>query len=318
MLRKVEWKGTHLLEGGTFSADDAVLIRMPDGKLTASTVDVFTPVVDDPYLYGQIAAANSLSDIYAMGGVPRFALSILGYPTHLYSSDTAAKILQGAVDKAWEAGVVVGGGHTIKSSEVIFGMAVVGDFPNGQVLAKGGARPGDVLLLTKAIGTGILSTALKSGLLPDSDRKRLGELMSTLNQKAAALASECGASGCTDVTGFGLLGHLGEVARQAGLQASLNSADVPLLEGVLDFARAGVVPGGTRRNLSFAADFVTFTDSVDEAMQLALADAQTSGGLLLAFSPENADRFVARCAQEGQEVVAIGAFEKGEACVRVS
>ena len=314
----MQWKGTHLLENGVFSADDAVLMRMPGGRLTACTVDVFTPVVDDPYVYGQIAAANSLSDIYAMGGTPRFALSVLGYPTNLYSPATAAQVLQGAVDKAWEGGVVLAGGHTIKSTDFIFGLAVLGDFPEDKVLTKGGARAGDVLVLTKPLGTGVLSTAIKRRLLPVAEADRLGQLMAALNDKAARLAVECRATACTDVTGFGLLGHLGEMCRESGLRAVVRAPDVPVLDGAARFARDGVVPGGSLDNLNYVADFVVFADSVEEHTRIILADAQTSGGLLVVLEPAQVDRFVSLCGKEEQMAVPIGFFEKGEAGIRVS
>lgn len=290
---------------------------MADGRLLASTVDVFTPVVDDPYEYGRIAAANSLSDIYAMGGEPRLALAILGYPPEHFGPDTPARIIQGAIDKCWEAGVVLGGGHTVKTSEVLFGLSVVGEFPSGRVLEKGGARPGDHLALTKPLGIGILTTAIKYGVLSEEQIARVIELMSTLNATAADIALAAGSCCCTDVTGFGFLGHLLEVCEASKLTVRVQADRVPLLAGTRELAARGVVPGGSRGNLEFVSDRTAFADSVDETTRFMLADAQTSGGLLVALADEPMQRFAKLCRDAGQFYAVVGTFEAGEAGIVV-
>jgi len=284
---------------------------MPDGKLVASTVDVFTPVVDDPYTYGLIAAANSLSDIYAMGGVPRFALSVLAYPPHLFSAPVPAAILQGAIDKCHEAGAVLAGGHTLRSSDFLFGLAVTGEFPQDRVLEKGGGRPGDALVITKPLGTGVLTTALKRGLLSPQDIEAISTQMASLNDKASRIGLACGATACTDVTGFGLLGHLLEMCDAGFVRARLRCSSVPLMARVKELASRDIVPGGTRSNLQFVAPRVTFAPAVPDVDRLVLADAQTSGGLLLALPNSSLQRFLDLCAQEHQECAVIGEFVDG-------
>ena len=318
MLRKIEWKGSENLFRGLHKDDDAVVAKMPDGRLLASTVDVFTPVVDDPYEYGRIAAANSLSDVYAMGGEPHLALAILGYPPQHFGPDTPARIIQGAIDKCWEAGVVLGGGHTVKTAEVLFGLSVVGDFPSGRVLEKGGARPGDHLVLTKPLGIGILTTAIKRGVLSGQRTTEVVELMSTLNRTAAGIAVEVEVECCTDVTGFGFLGHLLEVCEASGVDALVKAQDVPILEGARELAMQGVVPGGSKDNLAFAGKRTTFCDSVDQATRILLADAQTSGGLIVAVPEDALLRFGELCQEAGQFFCTVGRFKQGKGNVEVA
>ncbi len=306
-----------MLLHGIHKDDDAAVVRMPDGRLLASTVDVFTPVVDDPYRFGAIGAANSLSDIYAMGAVPRFALSVLGYPPKLFSPAMPAAVLQGAMDKAWEAGIPLAGGHSLRTSEVIFGLAVVGDFPSGRILEKGGARPADLLILTKPLGIGVLTTALKRGLLDADTIERITLSMSTLNDKASLAAVEAEATACTDVTGFGLLGHLLEMARASGCIATVESASVPFMPHATQHAERGVLPGGSLANLEFVRPSVEFSPSVLHETQVLLADAQTSGGLLIALPPERLATFQSACNRLGQEHWVIGCFEAGSAGIRV-
>jgi len=306
-----------MLPGGAYSDEDAVVVEMPDGRLLAATVDLFAPVVDDPYRFGRITAANSLSDIYAMGGTPRFALSILGYPPDVYGPDKPAKIIQGGVDAAWEAGVVLGGGHTIKSADVLFGLAVVGDYPEGKVLTKGGALPGDLLYLTKPLGSGILSTAIKRQLLSDEGRTSLTEVLSRMNAQASKVALACDAHACTDVTGFGFLGHLGEMAKASGLSVIVTAASVPLMDEAIEYARQDVIPKGSRKNLEFAGRFTRFHESVPSELRSVLADAQTSGGLLIAVSPESAPAFEKQCETAGQFHALVGEFRQGEPLIHV-
>ena len=306
-----------MLPGGAYSDEDAVVVQMPDGRLLAATVDLFSPVVDDPYQFGRITAANSLSDIYAMGGTPRFALSILGYPPEVYGPDKPAKIIQGGVDAAWEAGVVLGGGHTIKSADVLFGLAVVGDFPEGKVLTKGGALPGDLLYLTKPLGSGILSTAIKRQLLADESRASLTEVLSRMNAGVSKVALACDVHACTDVTGFGFLGHLGEMVKASGVTAVITAASIPILDEALEYARQDVIPQGSRKNLDFARRYTRFHESVPSELQSVLADAQTSGGLLIAVSAESAPSFEERCETAGEFHALVGEFRQGDPLIDV-
>lgn len=318
MLRGIEWKGSHLLYKGQHEHDDAVVVRMPDGRLMCSTVDVFTPVVDDPYLYGQVAAANSLSDIYAMGGVPRFALSILGYPPDRFRPHTPSRIIQGAIDKAWEAGVVLGGGHTIKSTDVIFGLAVVGDFPDGNVLEKGGAAAGDLLAITKPLGIGVLTTAIKRQKLSAEETDEVVGQMVTLNNTASRIAAKTGAKSCTDVTGFGMLGHLSEMVQASEVAVRIFADRVPFLDRAYELAVEGVIPGGSRDNLKFVEPVTRFADTISQEMKLLLADAQTSGGLLVAVPPSQRQNFLELCRQQEQFAAFIGHFEAGEPLIIVA
>lgn len=313
----MEWKGSEQLFQGLHKDDDAVVATMADGRLVVATVDVFTPVVDDPYLYGQIAAANSLSDVYAMGGVPRFALSVLAYPPDRYSPKTPAAILQGAVDKAWEGGAVLGGGHTVKTTEVLFGLAVMGEFPEGNVLEKGGAQEGDLLVLTKPLGIGILTTALKRQILSPELRELVAVEMATLNALAGKMAAESNVNACTDVTGFGLLGHLSEMASASNLGVTVDAAAVPLLPQARELAEQGVIPGGSKANLKFISPVTDFDDSVDETARYLLADAQTSGGLMMALPAADLTDFGARCNDAGQFFAVIGEFGGAEPRIRV-
>jgi selenide,water dikinase len=314
----MEWKGAERLYRGLHADDDAVVLQMPDGRLVAATVDVFTPVVDDPYLYGQVAAANSLSDIYAMGGEPRLALSVLGYPPDLFGPETPHRIIQGAIDKCWEAGAVLGGGHTVKTTEVLFGLSVMGDFPEGRVLEKGGARPGDLLVLTKPLGVGVLTTAIKRQRLSTEGIDRVVAQMAALNGPASRIAVATGVVCCTDVTGFGMLGHLCEmVDASPGVGVRIEAASVPLLPESRELAAEGLIPGGSRANLKFVTPKVDFAPSVDEISRILLADAQTSGGLLIAVPKAALPDFQSRCADAGQLQAVIGTFVPGDGRVTV-
>ena len=291
---------------------------MPDGRVLASTVDIFTPVVDDPHTYGAIAAANSLSDLYAMGARPVFGLSILGYPPDLLSPYTAAGIIQGAIDKSWEAGVVVAGGHTIKTTEIMFGLSVVGEVNPDELMTKGGARPGDLLVLTKPLGIGLLTTALKRGMLEKEEVDAVVFEMMTLNRTAAEIAVECKVRACTDVTGFGFLGHLGEMVRASKLRANVSIAAVPALGRSLALASDGVIPGGTLANLEFSKGLAHFDPAVPYEKRVLLADAQTSGGLILAVPPGSYEQFEELCNQQGQTFQLVGSFENGEPGIDIS
>lgn len=284
------------------------------------TVDFFTPIVDDPYTYGQIAASNSLSDVYAMGGLPVTAMNVVGVPLEHLSLDDVNQILKGGADKIAEANCVLAGGHTVQNPEPLYGLSVTGLVHPDRLITNAGASVGDVLVLTKPIGTGILSTATKRGI----DLGELGDrsiaLMATLNTPGAVLGERGLVKGGTDVTGFGLLGHLGAVARESGVTARINHAKVPAIDPrVLELIEGGCVPGGTKANLEAARETTHFADTVPDAVRLLLADAQTSGGLLLSVAPANLDDVLqvlrdesAPCAEVIGEMV-----EQGENAIEV-
>ena len=294
---------------GVETSDDAAVYKLSDDLAVVETVDFFTPIADDPYDFGAISAANSLSDIYAMGARPLFALNIVGFPSNRLPVEVLHRILQGALDKATEAGVSVIGGHTVDDTEPKYGMAVTGVVHPDRVLTNAAARPGDQIVLTKPIGTGIIATAVKRGLADEATTRQAIALMATLNRDAAEAMAAVGVSACTDVTGFGLLGHLREMTAGAGLDAVIYADRVPMLEAARTFAGAGVVPGGTRDNLVFVEPHVDWGEDVSEVQKLILADAQTSGGLLIAVSQERLEALLAALAERGVAGAAhIGAF----------
>jgi len=273
---------------GVDTSDDAAVYRIDDHTAIVQTVDFFTPIVDDPYQFGRIAAVNSLSDIYAMGGKPLFALNVVGFPSNRLPMEVLYQILQGAQSVAEQAGIAIIGGHTVDDTEPKFGLAVTGIIHPQKVITNSAAKPGDVLILTKPIGTGILSTALKQGLLSDSQTELLTNTMSTLNKNAAGAMMKAGAHACTDITGFGLIGHLGEMMKGSNCSAKISCDRIPLLPDVLNFAAAGVIPGGSRDNFAFTSPFTIYHEGITELQKLILNDAQTSGGLLIAVSDANA------------------------------
>ncbi len=284
---------------GTETADDAAVYRLSDEVAIVQTVDFFTPIVDDPYWFGAISAANSLSDIYAMGAKPLFALNIVGFPSNRLPMQVLEQILRGALDKAAEAGVSVIGGHTVDDTEPKFGLAVTGVVHPDRVLRNSTARPGDALVLTKPLGTGIISTAVKRGLADEATAQQAAELMAALNRAAAEAMLEVGAHACTDITGFGLLGHLREMAAGSGVDVTMRAGVVPILPATWTFAGADVVPGGTLNNLTHVVPHVTFAPEVARATQLILADAQTSGGLLISLPAERAGLLLAALRARG-------------------
>jgi selenide,water dikinase len=271
----------------------------PGGPTLVQTVDFFTPIVDDPYTYGQIAAANALSDIYAMGGRPLTALAIAGFPQSDFDPAIIKAVFAGGFDKLREAGVALLGGHTVRDSEVKFGYAVTGEVDPDRILSNAGAKPGDVLFLTKAIGTGIVSTAIKAGRAPDAVVQAAVRSMTALNREAADAMRALPADhvhACTDITGFGLVGHASEVAAASNATLHINAADVPLLNGVLELA-TGNRPGGLASNLEHFEGGVGAAAGIDQDRLWLLYDPQTSGGLLIAAAPEHActvDRALAR------------------------
>jgi cysteine desulfurase NifS/selenium donor protein len=278
---------------GIETADDAAVYRLSDEVALVQTVDFFTPIVDDAYEFGAISAANSLSDVYAMGAKPLFALNIVGFPSNRLPMRILEQILQGALDKAAEAGIPIIGGHTVDDTEPKFGLAVTGVVHPDLILRNSTARPGDALVLTKPLGTGILSTAVKRGLADRATAQEVADLMATLNRASAEAMLEVGAHACTDITGFGLLGHLREMAAGSGVNVTLRACQVPTLEAAWTYAGADVIPGGTLNNLTYVAEQVTFAPEVSRTAQLILADAQTSGGLLVSLPADRAEQFLA-------------------------
>lgn len=275
---------------GTDYPDDAAVYRLNEEVALIQTVDFFPPVVDDPFQYGQIAAANALSDVYAMGGRPLTAMNIVCFPCRKLGSDLLLEILKGGAEKVAEAGGLLVGGHTINDDEPKYGLAVTGLVAPDQLLTKGGAEPGDLLILTKPLGAGVITTAHKGDLVPGRVLKEMVHWMTTLNKDAAEVARQVGVRSCTDVTGFGLLGHAYEMIRESKLGILFYLDAIPFVEGTLELAQQGLVPGGARVNLEFLRDKIISDESIDHIFLDLLCDPQTSGGLLMAVGKDNADR----------------------------
>lgn len=269
------------------------------------TVDFFPPIVDDPYAFGQIAAANSLSDVYAMGGVPSLAMNLICFPSCL-GLDVVRGILEGGADKIREAGAVIAGGHSIEDSEPKYGLCVTGYAHPKDILKNTGAQPGDKLVLTKPLGTGILTTAAMADLLAEGPQRDMEKLMATLNSAAQRAMMPCRPSACTDITGFGFLGHVRELAEGSGVTACIDANKVPVLPGVLDFARDGVIPAGMYRNLDFAGGDVSMAASVPQELADVLYDPQTSGGLLISVPGGQADELMRRLEAECVPAAMVG------------
>jgi selenide,water dikinase len=287
------------------SRDDAAVFQVAPDRALVATVDFFTPIVDDAYDFGRIAAANAFSDVYAMGAAPLFALNIVGWPRERLPLDLLGAVLRGGADVAHTAGAFVVGGHSVDDPEPKYGMVVIGEVHPERIVTNAGARPGDVLALTKPIGTGILTTALKNDLLPAALLVDAVTSMTTLNAGAARAMLAAGVHAATDITGFGLLGHLQSLLQASGVAADLDAARVPVLPHTRDMLARGAVPGGTKRNLESLAASVRFPDGFPRAEQLLLADAQTSGGLLIALSAERVDRLQEALARESLPPAAV-------------
>ena len=277
------------------------------------TLDYFTPVVDDPYTYGMIAAANSLSDVYAMGVQPLFALNIVGFPSKELPMEILGEILKGGADKASEAGINIIGGHTIEDKEPKYGLSVTGIGKPGDIITNAGAQKGDKLFLTKPLGIGILTTAMKRGIVSTEIAQEAIEIMIELNSKAATAMGKVGVNACTDVTGFGLLGHLYEMTSGSKVGAKIQVEKIPVLPGTWDFASAGVVPGGTRKNLKYLEKVLKVHENITKEQLLVIADAQTSGGLLISVSPEKSEDLALELNKAGVPLYAeIGEIVDGE------
>ena len=288
---------------GTDTRDDAAVYRLDDETAVVQSVDVFTPVVDDPYTFGQVAAANSLSDVYAMGARPIVALSIIGFPVDKLPISDMSLILRGGIDKAREAGIEVVGGHSLEDNEPKYGLCVTGVVHPDRIVHNSRATPGDVLILTKPLGSGVLAHAVKKGCATEEEVKEVVEVMTQLNRDASEVMVEVGSSACTDVTGFGLLGHLAEMVQGSGVSARIRVCHVPVLGSVRARVREGILPGGTRKNLEHYGPLVEWAEDVDETDRLVLADAQTSGGLLIAVPKERSRDLQNRLASRGLRVL---------------
>ena len=285
---------------GLSKPDDAAVYKMSDELALVQTVDFFPPIVDDPYAYGEIAVANALSDVYAMGGTPLMALNIVGFPVDL-PKDILGRVLQGGMSKAKEAGVLIVGGHTVDDAEPKYGVAVTGVVKPGRQVTVDAAKPGDVLVLTKPIGTGIITTAGKAERVDSEVLEGAVRIMSTLNRAASEAMVKVGVNACSDVTGFGLLGHLRNILEASGVAARLTLSDVPVLDGARELLDDGIAPGGTRRNLESIDPMVAWDASIDENSRLLLSDAQTSGGLLISVEPARLDSLLAELKTFGVE-----------------
>lgn len=285
--------------------DDAGVFRLSPTRALVQTVDFITPVVNDPFDYGRIAAANAMSDVWAMGGTPLTALSIVCYPEK-GDMQVLGEILRGGADALARAKVALVGGHTVRDPEIKFGFAVTGEVHPKKIITNAGAKKGDLLVLTKPLGTGILATALKRRLLPDEDLTRLTAQLAQFNQAAGMAMSAAGASAATDVTGFGLLGHALNLARASKKTIRIWSGAVPVLPRALDFARDNVAPAGLHTNRAYSAPFVTFDEAVPESLRMVMSDPQTSGGMLIAIPPKKAAGLMKRLQRAKVEAAVIG------------
>ena len=297
-MNRQERKDDPNLIVGFGTCDDAGVYQIAPDYALIQTVDFFTPIVDDPYTFGAIAATNALSDVYAMGGTPLTALNICCFSTGL-GPEVYAEILQGGLDKVTEAGAVVLGGHTVTDNEVKFGVSVTGHVHPDKVLTNGGAKPGDVLILTKPIGTGVISTAFKNEMIREEDMKEAITSMSTLNKAASEAAQKIGVSACTDVTGFGLSGHSYEVAAASNVNIRINISKVPVMEGVLALIEKECIPGGGYANRSHYEKWIEFEGDISDIKKALVFDPQTSGGLLLFVPKEKAFDLVKELQERG-------------------
>ena len=295
---------------GYNQADDAGVYKINDSQALVQTVDFFPPIVDDPYQFGRIAAANALSDVYAMGGKPLTALNIVAFPMSDMPGHILSDILRGGAEKVNEAGAVVVGGHSIKDKELKYGIAVTGMVDPNRVIANSGAKVGDLLYLTKPLGTGLVTTAIKRNAVDDSLITIVTELMAELNKTASVIMVTCGVKAATDITGFGLLGHVYEMAAASNVTIRLAADKLPLLPEVLRLASEGMIPGGAISNREYLNDKVVIADSVDKNIEHVMYDPQTSGGLLIAIPAERAVEFEQELAKQDAFGCQIGSVEE--------
>ena len=302
---------------GFDESDDAAVYRVSDDIAMVQTVDFFPPVVDDPYTFGQIAAANALSDVYAMGGVPKLAMNLLAFPSCL-PLEAVGEILAGGASKVAEAGAVIAGGHSIEDPEPKYGLCVTGLVHPDRVLTNSGAKEGDILVLTKPLGTGILTTAAKAELLEEGDYREMVAVMTALNRAAAEAAVPLRPNACTDITGFGLMGHAKELAEGSGLTVELWPSRVSILPKALELARDGIIPAGAYRNLDFAGPEVETAGEFPQEVLDCLYDPQTAGGLLVSIPEDRAEELLRRLADSGVSAAAVGAVRpRGEKLLRI-
>ena len=304
MLRQLPTIDDPNLLVGIATGDDAAVYKMSEDLAIISTVDFFPPIVDDPFKFGEIAAANALSDVYAMGGKPVIALNIVGFPVDL-PHEILGRILSGGASKAQEAGVLIVGGHTVDDAEPKYGMSVTGVVHPGEQVTNAGANPGDILVLTKPIGTGIITTAGKQERVSAETLNRAVSIMSELNREPAEAMMHVGVNACVDVTGFGLLGHLRLIAQGSGVSARVKASNVPVIEGVQELLEMGIAPGGTHRNLESLDGVVDWHEDITDQTQILLADAQTSGGLLIAVAPDKKDALLEALEDVGVQTRAV-------------
>ena len=290
---------------GLGTADDAGVYRVSAELALIQTVDFFTPIVDDPFNFGRIAAANALSDVYAMGGIPKTAMNLVAFPQGKMDSGVLNRVLAGGIAVLEEADTVLLGGHSIVDPELKYGLSVTGFVHPDRILANGGLRDGDLLVLTKPIGTGVVNTAVKAGLAPGDLVEAVTNLMAQLNKNAALTMSRFDISACTDVTGFGLLGHLAEMVAGAGVGARIVGDQVPLFEGAWDFAAMGLVPGGAFNNRKFREEMVDLEPNISPVLRDLLFDPQTSGGLLMGCPADQVPELVAALGANGVETAAV-------------
>jgi selenide,water dikinase len=298
---------------GHTTGDDAAVYRLADDRALVVTADFFTPIVDDAYDFGRIAATNALSDIYAMGARPLFVLNLVGFPRKLLPEGILDEILRGGSEVTRSVGVPTLGGHTIDDAEPKYGLVAIGEVHPDHMVTNAAARPGDRLVLTKPIGSGVIATAIKKNEVSNEVIDRAVDVMTTLNDAAAQAMVAAGVRAGTDVTGFGLLGHLRSMLRSSGTAATIEAAAVPMIEGATELAAAGHIPGGSRRNLEDLADDVEFVDGIDDVTRTLLADAQTSGGLLMAVPEERLAALLVDLAGRGSVAAVIGLVTKGTA-----
>ena len=288
-------------------ADDAGVYKVSDDLAIIQTVDFFTPIVDDPYWFGQIAAANALSDVYAMGGVPKTAMNLVAFPLKKMDISVLRRIIEGGIDKMREAGVVLAGGHSIEDNELKYGLSVTGFIHPDRVLTKKNIKAGDKLILTKPLGTGIINTAIKGGLATPEITETVTRLMATLNKNAAETLEAFPVHACTDITGFGFLGHLAEMVLDSGYGVRIYTENIPVLPEAMNYASMGLVPGGTGRNREFRQGMIEWSIKKDPLLQDILFDPQTSGGLLISVASESAESLLSALKEKSvQNAVIVG------------
>jgi selenide,water dikinase len=301
---------------GLDKADDAAVYSLTDEIALIQTLDFFTPVVDDPYLFGQIAAANALSDVYAMGGQPILAMNIVGFPSCL-EAEILSQILQGGADKVKEAGASLCGGHTVVDEEPKYGLSVTGTVHPDNLLSNSGIKEGDLILLTKPLGTGVMVSAIKGGFTKSDENNPAVKSMLTLNNTALKYFDQYQINACTDVTGFGLIGHLLEMSENSSLEITIEAPEIPIFEGVRDFAESGLLPAGAYKNRDNYEEFVSESGKRDQTLYELMYDPQTSGGLLISVAEEDAAELLIDLYAESLDVAVIAKAKKGQKGVKI-